>query len=108
MILSPDEWVEKLGQQVRDLRIRADLTQEELARRSGIGLSALKALEGGKGGKIRNLVVILEHLGRLGWLDALSPPVSVSPMQVLKSASKTPRQRASPKRKAADGDVPRG
>jgi len=91
------EWLEELGNEVRVLRIRSRVTQEELARRAGLGLSALKHLESGAGANLTTLVKVVRALGAESWLAALAPPApvepAVSPMQMLRE-----RRRAAPVR----------
>ena len=83
----------ELGRQIRALRLRQNIDQRQLAKQAGIALSAVKNLESGKGATLRSLVQMLRVLNRVDWLRALAPPVSISPVQLLKA--KTPRQRAS-------------
>lgn len=90
-----DEWEAELGRQIRALRLRQDLDQQQLADRAGIGLNAVKHLESGKGATLRSLIHVLRVLNRIDWLRALAPTVSISPVQMLKA--KAPRQRASRK-----------
>jgi transcriptional regulator with XRE-family HTH domain len=90
-----DEWEVELGRQIRSLRLRQDLDQQQLADRAGIALNAVKNLERGKGATLRSLIQVLRVLNRVDWLRALAPPVSISPVQMLKT--KGPRQRASPR-----------
>lgn len=98
------EWEAELGRQVRALRLRANLDQRTLAERAGVGLTALKNLESGKGATLKTLVRALRALDRAAWLETLSPPVSISPLQMLKA--KPARQRASrPRGRRRDGDV---
>ena len=89
-----------LGDQLHTLRIRQNLDQITLAERAGIGLSALKNLEGGHGATLTTLVKTLRALGRADWLETLSPTVSVSPLQMLKT--KRERVRASKPRTKRD------
>ena len=96
-----DEWELELGGQIRALRLRANLDQVTLAERAGIGLTALKNLESGKGATIKTLIKALRALERANWLSSLLPPVSISPLQMLKM--KPARQRAS--RRRAEGDT---
>ncbi len=91
-----DEWAFELGEQVRALRLRANLDQITLAERAGIALTAVKNIESGKGATLKTLIKILRVLDRADWLATLAPPVSISPLQLLKR--KAPRQRASRKR----------
>lgn len=91
-----EEWEFELGEQMRSLRLRANLDQVGLAERAGIGLSAVKNLESGKGSTVKTLIRILRALDRADWLTSLAPPVSISPLQMLKI--RPVRQRASRKR----------
>ena len=85
-----------LGDQLRALRLRQNIDQQQLAARAGVALNAVKNLESGKGGTTRSLLKVLRTLGREDWLDALAPQVSISPLQAL--TRKPTRQRASRKR----------
>ena len=86
-----------LGGQVRALRLRENLDQRALAERAGVGLSALKNVESGKGATLKTFIKVLRALGRADWLETLAPTVSISPLQMLKT--KPVRQRASRARK---------
>jgi transcriptional regulator with XRE-family HTH domain len=98
------EWGAELGQQCRALRLRANLDQRSLAERAGIGLTALKNLESGKGATVKTLIKVLRVLDRASWLQTLAPVVSISPLQMLKT--KPARQRASrPRGKSVAHDV---
>ena len=92
-----DRWETELGRQIRTLRLRQNLDQQQLADRAGIALNAVKNLESGKGATLRSLIHALRVLNRIDWLRSLAPPVSISPIQMLKT--KAPRQRASRKRR---------
>lgn len=95
MLKVSEEWEVELGSQIRALRLRQDLDQQQVADRAGIGLNAVKNLERGKGSTLRSLIQVLGVLNRVDWLRALAPAVSISPVQMLKT--KAPRQRASPR-----------
>ena len=94
------EWEAQLGRQIRALRLRRNLDQQQLAAQAGIALNAVKNLESGKGATLRSLARALGVLDRLDWLRALAPVVSISPVQMLNA--KAPRQRASRKRTRAE------
>jgi transcriptional regulator with XRE-family HTH domain len=89
------EWLEELGGNIRARRVIEGVTQEELARRAGLGLGALKHLESGAGANLTTLVKVVRALGAEEWLTALAPPPepTVSPMQLLRE-----RRRAAPVR----------
>ncbi len=87
-----DEWSAELGAQLRQLRLRKQIDQKQLSEMAGVALNALKNLESGKGATVSSLIKVLRALGRADWLQSLAPPVSISPLQLLKA--KQPRQRA--------------
>jgi len=91
--LTTEEWEATLGRQLRDLRLRQNIDQRRLAEQAGVALNVVKNLEAGKGATVKSLVRVLRTLGRIEWLDTLTPAVSISPLQMLKS--KPSRQRAS-------------
>jgi transcriptional regulator with XRE-family HTH domain len=102
----PEELEQRLGEQLRALRIRAELDQVQLAALAGVGLSAVKSLESGKGSTLKTLVRVVRALGCTSWLDALAPQVSVSPLQLMRAtaAAEHPRQRVSRSRRPPSGD----
>lgn len=80
---SSDDWEAALGASLRAARIAADLDQLGLAALADVSVGALKNLEGGKGSTVRTLVKVVRALDRGEWLQALAPPVTVSPLAVL-------------------------
>jgi transcriptional regulator with XRE-family HTH domain len=96
--MTTSEWQGQFGSHIKSLRLRQDLDQQALSEQAGVGLSAVKNLENGKGSTMKTLIKVLRVLGKVEWLDTLAPTVSISPMQMLKSS--TERQRAfSPRKK---------
>lgn len=91
--MTTEEWEATLGRQLRDLRLRQNVDQRQLAEQAGVALNVVKNLEAGKGATVKSLVKVLRTLGRIAWLETLAPVVSISPLQMLKS--KLSRQRAS-------------
>ena len=85
-----------LGEQLRALRLRQNVDQQQLAARAGVALNAVKNLESGKGATVGSLLRVIRALGREDWFHSLSPQVSISPLQALKR--KPTRQRASRKK----------
>lgn len=92
---TPEEWEARLGDQLRNLRLRRNIDQRSLAEQAGVALNAVKHLESGKGATLRSFTKVLRALGRADWLETLAPPVSISPLQMLEA--KPRRRRASPK-----------
>jgi len=80
---SAEEWESYIGGQVKALRIRKNLTQDELSARAGVSKSALFNLENGKGSTLKTLAAALNALGETAWMENLAPEVTVSPVQLL-------------------------
>jgi len=92
--LTANEWEAEFGRHLRDLRLRQNIDQRQLAERADVALNAVKRLEAGKGATVISLIKVLRALGREEWLGTLAPQVTVSPLQMLKD-KKPVRQRAS-------------
>lgn len=98
--LNAEELLTKLGEQIRTLRIRQNVSQITFAERAGISVAALKNLESGKGATLTTFVRALRALGRADWLERLSPAISISPLQLLNSP-RTRLKASSPRKKSA-------
>jgi transcriptional regulator with XRE-family HTH domain len=90
---SVSEWEIFLGKQIKNARIRKNMTQQELSARAGISLPTIGRLEGGRGGSLSNFIKVLQIIGEENWLSSLAPEVTISPIQ-MKSLNKQ-RERAS-------------
>jgi len=83
---------QELGNRLRALRLRKNITQVELAERTLIAVGTIKSLEKGKG-KLSSLIAVLRELGSLEQLDNLIPPITLSPIQIAEANLKTPTAR---------------
>lgn len=95
------EWEATVGRQLRELRLRGDRTQAELARAANVSVSTLAALEHGSGSSLSTLVAVVRALGRTDWIEQLAPPVTVSPLALLdeqRRHQRLDRKRASGRR----------
>jgi transcriptional regulator with XRE-family HTH domain len=95
------EWEERVGEQIHAARAAAGLDQASLAELAGLSVGAIKNLEGGKGSSLKTIIRVLRALDRTDWLEALAPPITISPLHMLasKRANATRRRRvvASPR-----------
>jgi len=91
----------QLGESLRARRLSVNLSQAEAAERSGISLSTLKNLEGGKGASAWALISLCRTCGCDRWVYELAPSESLA--QQVKVLEGHPRQRAAKRRK--DGHV---
>lgn len=83
----------EMGHRIRSLRLRKNLTQQQVANRAALSLNAIKSLESGKG-KLLTIIAVLRELGALDALDNFIPEPAISPLQVARQQGKI-RQRAS-------------
>lgn len=86
-----EEWEQTLGEHIHTLRLQRNIDQRELAAHAGVALNAVKRLEAGKTTTTRTLISVLRILNRTDWIDSLSPPISINPLQM--TNGKAPRQK---------------
>lgn len=91
--------LDEVGGRFRDLRLRKNLTQRELAERTALSVTAIKSLEAGRT-RLQTAVAVLRELGKLDELDKFIPRPGVSPMQLAQLGGKK-RERASGARRRA-------
>ena len=87
----------ELGQRVKVLRLRKNITQQTLAELTTLSLNTIKSLEVGKA-KLSTLIAVLRELKALEHLDNFIPEITISPLQLAKMQGKE-RERASGKRR---------
>ena len=92
--------LESLGERLRELRLRKNITQEALAERTLLSVGTIKSLEAGKG-KLSTLVAVLRELGALEQLDGFIPSVTISPLQMADAGSRQSAKRARARSTAA-------
>ncbi len=93
-----DEWLVRIGAQVRAVRIGLGLDQDELARRASVSRGSVSALENGGGSSLSTLVKIAKVLNLDDWMDGIAPDESIaSPLQQLAAQ----RRERKPQRRVA-------
>jgi len=89
--------VSALGDYLRQIRLRQNLTQEQLAAKAGLSRSAISEMENGKTAtSLLTIVQVLRALEQFHLLDNWKVAGQVSPLQLAKLAGKE-RRRASGK-----------
>ena len=101
---SPAAIAEELGQRLKQARLNADLTQEDVASLAGVSRKAVLNAEKGKV-QLEALVAIMISLDLSDQLDRFIPIQDISPIQLSKLQGKK-RQRASGQRKIKDKGEP--
>lgn len=92
-----DEMLAALGSSVRAARLSANLSLEMLAEHSGISLTALRNLEGGRNASTVTLLAVCKTLRRTDWIVGIAPP-EINDALFDRTEPKK-RLRASPRRK---------
>ncbi len=69
-----------LGDQVRQRRLRRDMTVARLAERAGVTPKTVLTLEHGRGSTLTTLIKVLRALDAEEWLATLTPAEPVSPI----------------------------
>ena len=93
------ELVRRLGERFKDFRMRCNLTQKEVAERSGIGLTTIHKFENGSAGNISlsTFILLLKVVGQINALDDVLPELPESPYLMRKNEKKVHRIRHSKK-----------
>jgi transcriptional regulator with XRE-family HTH domain len=92
---TPAELAVVLGERLRHLRIRRQMTQLETAERAGTSERAVRDLENGAGSKLETLLRVMKALEHVDALDLLAPDIQVDPMAMLKLQRMPKRYRKS-------------
>ena len=95
--MSPHAIAEELGNRLRRTRLRANLTQSEVASLSGLSRRTVLNAEKGKV-QLENLVAMLASMDMVEHLDMFLPGQEISPIQLAKLKGQQ-RQRASRSKK---------
>ena len=86
--LSDPAILQKMGRRMRDYRIRMEMTQSELAEKSGVSMGTIVRVEQGNPISTLLLISILRTMGLLENLEVLLPELSISPLQMRKLQGK--------------------
>ncbi|MBL4712415.1 MAG: XRE family transcriptional regulator [Gammaproteobacteria bacterium] len=92
-IASDSAILNELGERIRKLRLRNNITQENLAERTLLAVGTIKSLEVGKG-KLSTLIAVLRELKALDQLEQFIPPITISPLKMAETNKKSPHKRA--------------
>lgn len=100
--MSANAIARELGERFKQARLNANLTQKELARRTGLSTKAIVNTEAGTS-KLATIVTIMMTLGLTDQLNLFIPKQEISPIQLAKLKGKE-RQRASSPRNNEKND----
>lgn len=88
----------ELGHRLKQRRLELNLSQAEVAEKSGLGRRTITAIENGEGSTMGTLIALLRALQALHHLDQFLPDPGPSPLMLLK-LREAPRKYASKPRK---------
>lgn len=102
--LTDNEIALRLADSIKAWRLSpegAGVTQTELARRSGVGLTPLKRFEKTGGITLRNLIALLRAMDLLDGLENLIPmPAGPGPLALLEAERAKTRRKRAPRARA--------
>jgi transcriptional regulator with XRE-family HTH domain len=98
VIQSPKELEVALGERIRALRLRRNLSQSQVAALANVGVKSIYKLENGRGSMVETMLRVLRALNVTDPIAAIAPAPQVDPLALLRSPH--PPQRASRRRKA--------
>ena len=81
-----------VGRQMRQMRINARLSQQQLAERAGLSRSTVTQVENGKGMKMESVVAMLRVLNKLEILNNFETQAVISPLLIAKLLGKVPKR----------------
>ncbi len=87
----------EIGSRIKQHRIKINLTQLELANKTGLSRVAISKIERGNGANLSSLIQILRMLDLLQNMEYLFPADEISPIELIKLKGKK-RKRASSKK----------
>ena len=90
----------KIGEHLKAVRLKQNITQQALAEESGVSLSSVKKIEKGEIGSFDTLLRVLRSLGKLDALQPLVEEEQLSPSEyydLVQKAGAHQRKRAAGK-----------
>ena len=87
---SDKEIILKWGSKIKSIRIEADISQTELAKKSGLSRSSISEIENGRNFSIASLVAIARHLNFLEELSFFikEEEYELTPMEIYEKEKK--------------------
>jgi transcriptional regulator with XRE-family HTH domain len=98
-LMSDTQIEQELGNRLKNHRLDLNLTQEEVAERSGLSRRTISAIENGEGSTLGTLIAMLRALNALDTLESFLPDPGISPIAMTSMLQDAPRKYASKPRK---------
>ena len=97
VIGNKEKILQRIGASLKEHRLRQNVTQNMLAERAGISLTAVKRLENGTGATLGSFVQVCRILNLDRWIQDMEPTDTISPIayaDALKKSAQKKRRRA--------------
>jgi transcriptional regulator with XRE-family HTH domain len=98
-LLSNPQIEQELGKRLKNHRLDLNLSQTEVATRSGLARRTITAIENGEGSTLTTLIALLRALNALDTLESFLPDPGISPIALTSMLQDTPRKYSSKPRK---------
>ena len=94
--LTIEDRLTQLGEYARGHRLGMNISQQELAKRSGISLKAVRNIESGGNSTLESFVAVCRSLRVTDWIASIAPPeMSRDDFERYMRGTETKRKRAS-------------
>ena len=97
--LSNPQIEQELGKRLKNHRLDLNLSQAEVASRSGLARRTITAIENGEGTTLTTLIALLRALNALDTLESFLPDPGISPIALTSMLQDAPRKYSSKPRK---------
>lgn len=97
--LSNPQIEQELGKRLKDRRLDLNLSQTEVATRSGLARRTITAIENGEGSTLTTLIALLRAMNSLDTLESFLPDPGISPIALTSMLQDAPRKYSSKPRK---------
>lgn len=87
-----------VGERLKNLRLEYNITQNDLAKKTGLSRVSISKIERGKGVNLSSLIEIMRGLRVLENINYLIPEQEISPIEIIRLKNKTKKKRASTKK----------
>ena len=95
--MSDSSIVNEICNDIKQIRLNQNMSQQELANRSGLNRVTISRMESGRAVSLLTLVQTLRALGKLDILNAFNQEPEISPLKLFEIQEKY-RKKASPKK----------
>lgn len=107
-VLSDQQAVARLGKEIKRMRLERNMSQAEVAERTGLDRSTVQRLEGGRAATLLTVVQVLRALDKLDLLDPFHEEPRPTPYMLVEAQAKyLKKQRKRAGRKKPDVTPPK-